>query len=111
MGVFDINGLKKANDDFGHEYGDRLIVDAAVALCAAFGRENTYRIGGDEFVTILELVSSSGIDNLLQRFEDKIGEVNKGRREPMFLAKGMSCLNRETDREYKEVKEVAFLHE
>lgn len=49
----DLNGLKKMNDFHGHEAGDKYICDAAEVLTACFGKENVYRIGGDEFAVIL----------------------------------------------------------
>ena len=48
----DINGLKDVNDRMGHEAGDTLIVTVASCLGDVFGRENVYRIGGDEFVIL-----------------------------------------------------------
>lgn len=47
----DLNGLKKANDTYGHDYGDKLIRRTAKVFKEIFGRD-TYRIGGDEFVAI-----------------------------------------------------------
>lgn len=49
----DVNGLHNLNDSQGHEAGDRMLKAVAQALLDAFGQENTYRIGGDEFVVIL----------------------------------------------------------
>ena len=49
----DINGLKEANDNLGHDAGDELIVASADALTKAFGDEAfIYRLGGDEFGVI-----------------------------------------------------------
>ena len=51
----DMNGLKVINDKYGHEMGDRAIIK-----CGSILKENlsdigqTYRIGGDEFIAILE---------------------------------------------------------
>lgn len=45
----DINGLKTANDTLGHEEGDRMICDVAEVLIMVFGKNNVYRLGGDEF--------------------------------------------------------------
>ena len=45
----DINGLKTVNDTEGHEAGDFLIKDVADALSLAYGQDNVYRMGGDEF--------------------------------------------------------------
>lgn len=46
----DVNGLHNLNDSQGHEAGDRMLKAVAQALLDAFDPENTYRIGGDEFV-------------------------------------------------------------
>lgn len=50
----DINGLKKANDNLGHEAGDELIKGAATCLNNCFKEYgNIFRTGGDEFVAIV----------------------------------------------------------
>ncbi|MCR5273409.1 MAG: transporter substrate-binding domain-containing protein [Lachnospiraceae bacterium] len=52
--VVDINGLKRANDTLGHDAGDELIKGTASIMqqcMCAYGK--VYRIGGDEFVGIL----------------------------------------------------------
>lgn len=55
LAVCDLNNLKYYNDTFGHEAGDRYIVDAAGLIQEACGREGTcYRIGGDEFLVVWE---------------------------------------------------------
>ena len=45
----DINGLKAANDQFGHKAGDEMIIDVAQSLIEVFGAVQVYRMGGDEF--------------------------------------------------------------
>jgi diguanylate cyclase (GGDEF)-like protein len=52
--VFDLNQLKETNDMYGHDVGDKLIVAAAKAISDIFKRSPVFRIGGDEFVTILK---------------------------------------------------------
>ena len=52
--VVDINGLKSINDTHGHRHGNELIVCSAKIVANTFGYENVYRIGGDEFVAILQ---------------------------------------------------------
>lgn len=47
----DLNGLKKINDEQGHEAGDSFIKAAASVIRNVFP-EDSYRIGGDEFVII-----------------------------------------------------------
>lgn len=48
----DLNGLKKINDQYGHDAGDRYICDAADILQECFGEDYVYRLGGDEFVVV-----------------------------------------------------------
>lgn len=59
----DLNGLKRANDSYGHAAGDELICGIADCLKDIFSESGkVYRIGGDEFVVILT--------EQLQQFED-----------------------------------------
>ncbi len=48
----DLNGLKKTNDENGHDAGDKLLVRAAALLKIVFSDNQVYRIGGDEFVVL-----------------------------------------------------------
>ena len=54
MVMVDVNYLKRVNDTYGHEIGNTYLQNACRLTCAVFGAENVYRIGGDEFVVILE---------------------------------------------------------
>lgn len=48
----DVNGLKDMNDQYGHEYGDKILIECARRMKHIFGEADFYRIGGDEFVII-----------------------------------------------------------
>ena len=54
VAVCDVNGLKYINDTLGHQEGDRYICDAAKMICEIFDHSPVYRMGGDEFVLLLE---------------------------------------------------------
>jgi diguanylate cyclase (GGDEF)-like protein len=71
----DLDDLKEVNDNFGHEAGDRLLVQFARRLEEAMREEDTVaRIGGDEFVVIVEeLPSDQPLDGLLERLTAQIG--------------------------------------
>lgn len=50
----DLNGLKRANDEFGHAAGDALLRRAGEALKKALGdTAQAARVGGDEFACLL----------------------------------------------------------
>ena len=68
----DLNGLKQANDTFGHSAGDELICAAANCMKFAFASYGKiYRIGGDEFVALLTQ-SVTDLESILQVFDSSI---------------------------------------
>lgn len=54
VAVMDVNNLKQVNDVYGHKAGDALLIAAAHLMCDVFAHSPVCRIGGDEFVAILE---------------------------------------------------------
>ena len=52
--MLDVDKLKMINDNFGHDNGDKAIVGSCYSLCKAFSHSPVFRIGGDEFVAIIE---------------------------------------------------------
>ena len=68
----DLNGLKQANDSLGHSAGDELICAASNCMKFAFASYGKiYRIGGDEFVVLIQ-ESVSNLDSILQVFDTTI---------------------------------------
>ena len=52
--MIDVNFLKRVNDTYGHDQGNLYLQKSAATASAAFGSERLFRIGGDEFVAVLE---------------------------------------------------------
>lgn len=70
--MIDINYLKRVNDTYGHEQGNLYLQGAAELIRKVFGEEYVYRIGGDEFVVILEGKAQDGAEERIQAFRDEI---------------------------------------
>ncbi|MBQ6205917.1 MAG: diguanylate cyclase [Oscillospiraceae bacterium] len=112
VGVFDMNGLKTINDNYGHECGDMALTDAATALKAAFGKENLYRIGGDEFIAIIARSDENEMPARFQRLEDELAEVNRKERPyalPLALSKGVAVYVPGQDADFQAVFKRADL--
>ena len=106
VAVFDVNGLKHVNDNLGHEYGDMLITDAAAALKSIFGAEYVYRIGGDEFIVVLENVTRQQMEEALGRFDEALASFNQENTRydvNLSVSKGAAGYEEGEDTEYKEV--------
>ncbi|MBR1572828.1 MAG: EAL domain-containing protein [Lachnospiraceae bacterium] len=52
IAFIDANGLKEANDQLGHSYGDRMLQIVSSLIKEEFSYTNVYRISGDEFVIV-----------------------------------------------------------
>lgn len=99
--VIDINGLKVINDNYGHYYGNRLIITASKVIAEVFGYENAYRIGGDEFAVIMKNADSLKCSRLEKEFEitmeKEIGEIR------LSAAIGSAIYNKSVDDSYESV--------
>ena len=52
--MVDINNLKEMNDKYGHKAGDLYIQGCCKMICDTFRHSPVFRIGGDEFVVVVE---------------------------------------------------------
>ena len=80
IAVFDLNDLKNVNDTKGHRIGDEYIATAGKLIKETFNGSSVYRIGGDEFVTILEGENYESREALMAEFRVKVDKnMNCGR--------------------------------
>lgn len=70
VAVMDVNYLKQLNDTHGHAVGNDLIINAARLICTNFDHSPVCRIGGDEFVAILEGADYENREALYRRFTE-----------------------------------------
>lgn len=74
---FDVNNLKKMNDTYGHEAGDKLIIKGADSIRKVTSSTvHGYRMGGDEFLMIACNVTKEQVDDLKKRWEAELARLN-----------------------------------
>jgi diguanylate cyclase (GGDEF)-like protein len=73
--MIDVNFLKRVNDTYGHEEGNLYLQGAAELMAKVFGRDCLYRIGGDEFVQILEGKAQDGVEDRIRTFNEEVKKL------------------------------------
>ena len=75
---WDLNGLKSINDTMGHEYGDFAISAIAGSILENLAENaRAYRVGGDEFIVIMEKAEEADLREMIRRTNDSINRKNK----------------------------------
>jgi two-component system cell cycle response regulator len=87
VGFVDLDHMKQINDTFGHQEGNRALVETAAILKDAFRQSDILgRFGGDEFAVLVTDASDTSIPVLTLRLEDKVAARNARRERPYELS-------------------------
>ncbi len=99
--VCDVNGLKQINDTLGHKAGDEYIRSACHLLCDFYKHSPVFRVGGDEFVVLLQERDYEARHEILRDINAKIEEnIGSGQ---VVASLGMAEYDRKTDESFHEV--------
>jgi diguanylate cyclase (GGDEF)-like protein len=83
----DLDGLKKINDKYGHEYGDKAIIGVAEVLKAAFRKMDIIgRLSGDEFGIIASGMDTTHIDKLREKIDSMCADYSEKNKFPFLLS-------------------------
>ena len=104
--VLDLNYLKETNDMYGHDAGNKLIIGAARLISDTFKRSPVFRIGGDEFLVILQNRDLKDCEELFGSFDlDCANTVIETEEESIALsiAKGFAKYDPAIDKQFVDV--------
>lgn len=74
---FDVDGLKRTNDQKGHEWGDLLLRRCAESLQAIFDDNcHGFRIGGDEFLVVVDTEDEKVLEEKLEQWRQSMERIN-----------------------------------
>ena len=96
----DLNNLKYCNDHFGHEAGDRYLIESAKVIKEVF--ENCgrcFRMGGDEFAIIMRNKTVEECERYIGELRNKQAEYRKDHPEefPIYIACGFAAFDGTVD--------------
>ncbi len=107
----DVNGLKLTNDAFGHVFGDRMLVAIAEILKRECRLGDVIaRIGGDEFILLLQRTNSLQAEKIVNRIQDIMSNtmVDNVRLSVSFGWKTKYLLTEEFDDIYKQAEDAMY---
>ena len=85
----DVNALKYTNDNLGHDYGDRRLLDMVAVLERHFSKDAIFRVGADEFVVIIGGITEKPFIDRCNRLYNDV--VNKDRINAIGYAYGKTA--------------------
>jgi two-component system cell cycle response regulator len=88
----DLDGMKGINDTFGHQEGNRALMDAANVLRDSFRQSDILaRLGGDEFAIFVGDATESSVTTVINRVQQKLRvcNANPGRRYDLCFSIGI----------------------
>lgn len=75
LAIMDIDHFKHINDQFGHVYGDEVILLLAQQMRACFRQDDVlFRFGGEEFVILLNADDELTVRSALERFRCHVAD-------------------------------------
>ena len=85
--MIDVNRFKEINDRYGHEEGDRALMNIANILKASVSEKDLIsRYGGDEFVILSEVDMPKDLEPLQNRVLEELGKFNATHDNPYELS-------------------------
>ena len=101
IAMIDLNFLKQINDTYGHEYGNESIRKLCHIICHTYSHSPVFRIGGDEFVVILENDDYKEAAALAEKFNGTLDELKSDDKlepwEKVSAALGCAMFDSKTD--------------
>ena len=106
----DLDNLKKINDEFGHEEGDKSLIQMANFFQSLLREVDIIiRVGGDEFLLIFPESSPKDLSIINERFNNNLIKLNQAIKKPYKIgfSIGISCYDPDNPQSADELIRIA----
>ena len=97
LAVIDIDHFKQVNDQYGHLYGDEVLILLANLLKQAFREQDrVYRFGGEEFVVLLRSTTLENARKSFERLRESVGAYRFPQIDHVTISVGFVSIGNQT---------------
>ncbi|MEM9302832.1 MAG: GGDEF domain-containing protein [Pseudomonadota bacterium] len=98
VAAMDLDHFKAVNDRYGHEVGDRVLIEVAAIVRDRLRREDGFfRMGGEEFVVLLPATTLTRGRQAVLDLHRLVGEGMESADMPVTISVGVAALDAEDD--------------
>ena len=95
VAYLDLDDFKQVNDRYGHETGDRVLVQTAQAIRRSLRvNDIVARLGGDEFIVLLPQTEPSDAEAVLRKLEAQLSDVMRQGQWPVTVSIGAATFEK-----------------
>jgi diguanylate cyclase (GGDEF)-like protein len=97
LAVVDIDHFKQVNDQYGHLYGDEVLILVANILRSSFrSQDRIFRFGGEEFVILLRATTLDDASKIFDRFRQHVQDYDFPQVGNVTVSLGFVSISQET---------------
>jgi diguanylate cyclase (GGDEF)-like protein len=97
LAVVDIDHFKRVNDQFGHLYGDEVLILIANLLRSSFrAQDKVFRFGGEEFVVLLRSTTLHDARKIFERFRVNVEKHDFPQVGKVTVSVGFAAISQES---------------
>lgn len=98
LAVLDLDHFKRINDSFGHEEGDRVLVDFTRLVGRVTRKgDRLFRLGGEEFVVLLPGADATALQVLCESTRAQVAAALQAGGQPITVSIGAAALQADDD--------------
>jgi len=111
IALFDIDDFKSVNDSYGHDMGDKVLVELSSHIHSTIRKSDLFfRVGGEEFIIIFHEISSTDAFDLMEKIRLSIENLRIIADRVVTISIGLTQVKEADDKDliYKRVDDLLY---